>query len=130
MISGHRRKIASELAYKKKIPCIIRDLSDNEAVVIMVDSNLQREHILPSEKAFAYKMKLEAMKMQRTANVILLFVMKADLPRVKKYRMAFTLYIRQRAGTEEKRLLILTYIYLKTARYISTLLTMLNLQAK
>ena len=64
MISGHRRKIASELAYKKKIPCIIRDLSDNEAVVIMVDSNLQREHILPSEKAFAYKMKLEAMKRQ------------------------------------------------------------------
>ena len=64
MISGHRRKIASELAYKKTIPCIIRDLSDNEAVVIMVDSNLQREHILPSEKAFAYKMKLEAMKRQ------------------------------------------------------------------
>ena len=64
MISGHRRKIASELAYKKKIPCIIRDLSDNEAVVIMVDSNLQREHILPSEKAFAYKMKLEAMNRQ------------------------------------------------------------------
>lgn len=64
MISGHRRKIASELAYKKTIPCIIRDLSDNEAVVIMVDSNLQREHILPSEKAFAYKMKLEAMNRQ------------------------------------------------------------------
>ncbi len=64
MISGHRRKTASELAYKKTIPCIVRDLSDNEAVVIMVDSNLQREYILPSEKAFAYKMKLEAMKRQ------------------------------------------------------------------
>lgn len=64
MVSGHRRKTASELAYKKTIPCIVRDLSDNEAVVIMVDSNLQREHILPSEKAFAYKMKLEAMKRQ------------------------------------------------------------------
>lgn len=64
MVSGHRRKTASELAYKKTIPCIVRDLSDNEAVVIMVDSNLQREHILPSEKAFAYKMKLEAMKKQ------------------------------------------------------------------
>ena len=49
MISGHRRKIASELAYKKKIPCIIRDLSDNEAVVIMVDSNLQRENPSGSE---------------------------------------------------------------------------------
>ena len=49
MISVHRRKIASELAYKKKIPCIIRDLSDNEAVVIMVDSNLQRENPSGSE---------------------------------------------------------------------------------
>ena len=64
MISGHRRKISSELAYKKTIPCIVRELSDIEAIVIMVDSNLQREHILPSEKAFAYKMKLEAMKRQ------------------------------------------------------------------
>lgn len=64
MIAGHRRKTASELAEKQKIPCIIRDLTDDEATVIMVDSNLQRENILPSEKAFAYKMKLEAMKRQ------------------------------------------------------------------
>lgn len=64
MVAGHRRKFASELADLEEIPCIIRDLTDDEATLIMVDSNLQRERILPSEKAFAYKMKLEAMKRQ------------------------------------------------------------------
>ena len=64
MIAGHRRKMASELAGKKEMPCIIRNVTEDEAVLIMVDSNLQREEILPSEKAFAYKMKLEAMKRQ------------------------------------------------------------------
>ena len=64
MVAGHRRKMASELAEKTEIPCIVRNLTDDEAVLIMVDSNLQREKILPSEKAFAYKMKLEAMKRQ------------------------------------------------------------------
>lgn len=64
MIAGHRRKMASELAEKKEIPCIVRDLTDDEAIIIMVDSNLQREQILPSEKAFAYKMKLAAMNRQ------------------------------------------------------------------
>ncbi len=64
MISGHRRKMASELAGLENMPCIVRNLSDDEAVIVMVDSNLQREEILPSEKAFAYKMKLEAMKRQ------------------------------------------------------------------
>ncbi len=64
MVAGHRRKMASELAEKQEMPCIIRNLTDDEAVLIMVDSNLQREQILPSEKAFAYKMKLEAMKRQ------------------------------------------------------------------
>lgn len=64
MIAGHRRKMASELAEKREIPCIVRNLTDDEAVLIMVDSNLQREQILPSEKAFAYKMKLDAMKRQ------------------------------------------------------------------
>ena len=64
MVAGHRRKMASELAEKKEMPCIVRKLSDDEAILIMVDSNLQREQILPSEKAFAYKMKLEAMKRQ------------------------------------------------------------------
>ena len=64
MVAGHRRKFASELAEKTEIPCIVRDLSDDEATIVMVDSNLQREKVLPSEKAFAYKMKLDAMKRQ------------------------------------------------------------------
>ncbi len=64
MIAGHRRKMASELAEKKEIPCIVRNLTDDEAIIIMVDSNLQREQLLPSEKAFAYKLKLDAMKRQ------------------------------------------------------------------
>ena len=64
MVAGHRRKKASELAGKETMPCIVRDLDDDQATIIMVDSNLQRESILPSEKAFAYKMKLEAMKRQ------------------------------------------------------------------
>ena len=62
MISGHRRKKASELLGMETVPCIVRDLTDEEATIIMVDSNLQREKILPSEKAFAYKMKLDAMR--------------------------------------------------------------------
>ena len=65
MVSGHRRKMASELAGRDTIPCIVRDLTDDEAVIIMVDSNLQRECVLPSEKAFAYKMKLDAMRRQQ-----------------------------------------------------------------
>ena len=64
MVSGHRRMLASELAGRDTIPCIVRDLTDDEAVIIMVDSNLQRERVLPSEKAFAYKMKLDAMRRQ------------------------------------------------------------------
>lgn len=64
MVSGHRRKRAAELAGLREIPCIIRNLTDDQAIVIMVDSNLQREQILPSEKAFAYKMKLDAMRRQ------------------------------------------------------------------
>ncbi|MDO4419968.1 MAG: ParB/RepB/Spo0J family partition protein, partial [Ruminococcus sp.] len=64
MIAGHRRKMASELAERSTLNCIVRNLTDDEAIIIMVDSNLQREVILPSEKAFAYKMKLDAMKRQ------------------------------------------------------------------
>ncbi len=64
MVSGHRRKFASELANKETLPCIVRNLTDDEAIIIMVDSNVQREEILPSEKAFAYKMKLEALNHQ------------------------------------------------------------------
>ncbi|MFR7604468.1 MAG: ParB/RepB/Spo0J family partition protein [Oscillospiraceae bacterium] len=64
MVAGHRRKFAVALAELAEIPCIVRNLTDDEATIIMVDSNLQRETILPSEKAFAYKMKLDAMKRQ------------------------------------------------------------------
>ena len=64
IISGHRRQHAAELAGLKTLPVIVRNMSDEEAVIKMVDSNLQREHILPSERAFAYKMKLEAIKNQ------------------------------------------------------------------
>ena len=65
MLSGHRRKLASQLLGLNKLPCIIKDLSDDEATIFMVDSNLQREKLLPSEKAFAYKMKYDALKHQR-----------------------------------------------------------------
>ena len=62
MVAGHRRKRAAELAELPEIPCIVRNLTDDEAIIVMVDSNLQHEKILPSEKAFAYKMRLEAME--------------------------------------------------------------------
>lgn len=64
LVSGHRRHHACQLAGLTEIPAIIRELNDDEATIIMVDSNLQRDHLLPSEKAFAYKMKLDAMKRQ------------------------------------------------------------------
>lgn len=64
LISGHRRKMASTLAGRDSLPCIVRELTDDEAIIIMVDSNLQREQLLPSEKAKAYKMKIEAMNRQ------------------------------------------------------------------
>lgn len=64
LLSGHRRKRASEYAGKNNMRCIVSDIDDDVATIIMVDSNIQREHILPSEKAFAYKMKLEAMNRQ------------------------------------------------------------------
>ena len=64
MISGHRRKKASEILKLETIPCIVRELTDDEATIIMVDSNLQRETLLLSEKAFAYKMKIEALNHQ------------------------------------------------------------------
>ena len=64
MVAGHRRKLASQLAGQAEMDCIVRELTDDEATIIMVDSNLQREQLLPSEKAFAYKMKLDAMRRQ------------------------------------------------------------------
>jgi len=68
MISGHRRKKASELANKETIPCIIRKLNDDEATIFMVDSNMQRELILPSERAFSYKLKMDALNHQGKRN--------------------------------------------------------------
>lgn len=70
IISGHRRTRASELAGLTTIPAIVKDLDDDEAVIIMVDSNIQREEILPSEKAFAFKMKMEAMKHKGKDNTV------------------------------------------------------------
>lgn len=65
MISGHRRLHAAKIVGLKKVPAIVKEMSDDEAIIKMVDANIQREEILPSEKAFAYKMKLDALK--RTA---------------------------------------------------------------
>lgn len=66
IISGHRRQHAAELAGLETLPVIVRQMDDDAAIILMVDSNLQREHILPSERAFAYKMKLDAIKNQGT----------------------------------------------------------------
>ena len=71
LVAGHRRHRASELAEKETMPVIVRDLDDDAATIIMVDSNLQRESLLPSERAFAYKMKLEAMKRQAGSSICL-----------------------------------------------------------
>lgn len=64
IISGHRRKYVAELLNVKKIPCIVKEMNDNEAILAMIDCNIDREKILPSERAFAYRMKLEAIKVQ------------------------------------------------------------------
>lgn len=80
LISGHRRKRACELLGIDTLPIIVRELSEDEAVILMVDSNLQREHILPSEKAFAYKLKLDALKRQGRRNDI------TSPPVVSKFR--------------------------------------------
>ena len=87
LISGHRRKRACELLGIDTLPIIVRELSEDEAVILMVDSNLQREHILPSEKAFAYKLKLDALKRQERRNDI------TSTPVVAKFRTGdFVLY--------------------------------------
>lgn len=64
LVSGHRRRLAAQKLGLETVPVLVREMSDDEAVILMVDSNLQREHLLPSEKAFGYKMKLEALKHQ------------------------------------------------------------------
>ena len=67
LVSGHRRRLAAQKLGLESVPVLVREMTDDEAVILMVDSNLQREHLLPSEKAFAYKMKLEALKHQGKA---------------------------------------------------------------
>ncbi len=62
MVAGHRRKRACQVAELTEMPCIVRELTDDEATILMVDTNIQREEILPSERAFAFKMKLDAIK--------------------------------------------------------------------
>ena len=91
IISGHRRKFASELAELKEVPCIIRNLTEDEAVIEMVNSNMQREKILPSEKAFAYKMKLEAQKHQgkRTDTTLSQVATKSEKSTAKKIGSEF-----------------------------------------
>ena len=79
MISGHRRKRASEIAGRNEIKAIVREMTEEEAIITMVDSNKQREKVLPSEKAFAYKMKLEAMKRQGQRNDL------TSVPTAQKY---------------------------------------------
>ena len=84
ILSGHRRKHACELAEKKSMPVIIRNLDDDAAIIFMVDSNLQRENILPSERAAAYKMKLEALKRQGSRNDITCAQVEHELDSGKK----------------------------------------------
>ncbi len=85
LIAGHRRKAASKWAGVDKVPVMVVELDDNQAVIAMVDSNLQREHIKPSEKAFAYRMKLEAMKQQgKRTDLTLSQVRAVDKPLAKK----------------------------------------------
>lgn len=91
IISGHRRKMASQIAELKEVPCIIRNLTKDEAVIEMVNSNIQREKILPSEKAFAYKMKLEAQKHQgkRTDITLSQFATKSEKSTAEKIGSEF-----------------------------------------
>ena len=69
IISGHRRHHAAELAGKETVPVIVREMDDDSAIILMVDANLQRENILPSERAFAYKMKLEAVNIRENGRI-------------------------------------------------------------
>ncbi|USF25973.1 Nucleoid occlusion protein [Firmicutes bacterium ASF500] len=115
IIAGHRRKRGSELAGRETMPVLIRELDDDEATIIMVDSNLQREKILPSEKAFAYKMKLEALKHQGKRHDLTLALVVPKLPARDK--------IAQDAG-EKSGMAITRYIAL--TKLISPLLVLVD----
>ena len=117
MVSGHRRKMASELAQKETMPCLVRDLSDDEAIIIMVDSNLQRESLLPSEKAFAYRMKLEAMKRQGQRTDL------TSSPMDKKLRgMTSAQQVGEKSGDSQPQI----YRYIRLTYLIPPLLDMVD----
>lgn len=116
MISGHRRKYASEIAGMDTIPSIVRNLTDDEATIIMVDSNLQREKILPSEKAFAYKMKLEAIKHQGKRNDL------TSTPVVEKLNKHYSINRIGKdvgeSGEQVRRYIRLTHLIPKLLEYV------------
>ncbi len=113
LISGHRRKKASEILRIDKIPCIIRDLTDDEATILMVDCNYQRERVLPSEKAFAYKLKLEALNHQGKRNDLTSCQLGTKLSSAKELGEEF--------GDSERqvyRFIRLTYLLPKLLEYV------------
>lgn len=114
MISGHRRKKASELANMDTIPCIVRDLTDDEATIIMVDSNLQREKVLPSERAFAYKMKLDALSHQGKRNDL------TSVEIAQKSKTSRQVVAEEVGESEDKirRYIRLTYLIPKLLEYV------------
>ncbi len=115
LVAGHRRRRASELAGKETMPVIVRDLDDDAATIIMVDSNLQRESLLPSERAFAYKMKLEAIKRQGA---------RTDLTSVQvEQKLSARDRVAKEAG-EKSGIQVMRYIRL--AELIPTLLDMVD----
>ena len=114
MISGHRRKMASELAGKETMPCIVRNLSDDQAVIVMVDSNLQREEILPSEKAFAYKMKLDAMKRQGQRRDL------TSVPLAQKFKGKTSREILEKAKTKSAAISALQNLSRKSLKWSMT----------
>ena len=117
MVAGHRRMKASELAGEATISCIVRDLTDDEATIIMVDSNLQREELLPSEKAFAYKMKLEAMKRQGKRTDL------TSSPMDKKLRgITVAQQVGEQSGDSQPQI----YRYIRLTNLVPTLLELVD----
>lgn len=117
MVAGHRRKCAATLAGITEMPCIVRNLTDDEATIIMVDSNLQRETILPSEKAFAYKMKLEAMKRQGERTDL------TSSPLDKKLKgLASAQQVSQKSGDSQPQI----YRYIRLTELIPSVLDMVD----
>ena len=117
MVAGHRRKCAATLAGITEIPCIVRNLTDDEATIIMVDSNLQRETILSSEKAFAYKMKLEAIKRQGERTDL------TSSPLDKKLKgLTSAQQVSQKSGDSQPQI----YRYIRLTELIPSVLDMLD----